>query len=59
LIQTDAPGLFKETSSGAVINKNNDALVQYKKKKEKARKIQELERRLSMIEDSLKKLGIL
>jgi hypothetical protein len=58
LIQTDVPGLYKETSSGALINKNNDALLQYKKKKEKARRLNELEKRMQDIELKLQKLGL-
>jgi len=56
LVQTDVPGLFKEISSGGLINKNNDALAQYKKQKQKDRKIQELEKRIEMIEFRLNQM---
>jgi hypothetical protein len=48
--KTEIPGLYKDESSGALINKNNEALHQYKKHKERDRKMKELEARIKRLE---------
>lgn len=46
--QTTVPGLFRD-DSGALINKNNDALLSYKAKKNESRKLKELEEKVDHI----------
>lgn len=42
LRKTEIPGLYKDSRSGAVINKDNSALQAYKSKKHRERKIDEI-----------------
>lgn len=53
--ETTVQGLFR-TDSGALINKNNDALQSYKKKKEQSKKMQELEQKVDIISDDINDL---
>lgn len=50
--ETTVEGLFR-TDNGAIINKNNDALLSYKKKKEQSKKMQELEQKVDMINNDI------
>lgn len=49
-IRTEIPGLYKDETTGAIINKNNDGLSQYKRRKLQDRKIIELEKRIETLE---------
>lgn len=42
LRKTEVAGLYKDTNSGAVINKDNSSLKAYKLKKHRERKIKEI-----------------
>ena len=53
---TDRPDLVRDTSTGAIINRNAEALVAYKKRKAQARKVQELDNRMSNIEQSVSEI---
>lgn len=50
--ETVVKGIFR-TDTGALINKNNDALVSYKRKKEQSRKMQELEQKVDTINEDI------
>lgn len=50
--ETTVQGLFR-TETGALINKNNDALVVYKKKKEQSKRMQELEQKVDIINEDI------
>jgi hypothetical protein len=50
--ETTVQGLFR-TDTGALINKNNEALVSYKRKKEQSKKMQELEKKVDTINDDI------
>jgi len=52
---TNIPGLYKDLSSGAIVNKDLSSLTAYKKKKEMFRKIQALEDRVDTLEKLIQK----
>jgi len=53
--KTDVPGIYK-SSEGVLVNKDNDALKAYKKRKEKERKIEELEQNVSAMKNDLEEI---
>jgi peptidoglycan hydrolase CwlO-like protein len=53
--KTDVPGIYK-SSEGVLINKDNEALKAYKKRKEKERKIEELEQNVSAMKNDLEEI---
>ena len=52
----DAPDLVKDLSSGAVLNTNVQALQAYRKRREKLNKTEQLEDRVTTIENTLNEL---
>lgn len=50
--KTEVPGLYK-TSDGYLINKDNDALLAYKMRKQQTKKMQDLEKDVSEIKSSI------
>jgi hypothetical protein len=57
-IKTDIPGVYRE-DSGALINRDNSSLLNYKSKKELNRKISSLEKKIDYLLDenhSIKKV---
>jgi hypothetical protein len=53
--KTDVPGIYK-SSEGVLINKDNEALNAYKKRKEKERKIEALEQNVSEMKNDLEEI---
>lgn len=53
LIPTDATGIYREASSGGLINTNKAALEAYKKKKQMNRAVAEMEVKQAQIEQKL------
>lgn len=60
--KTEVPGIYKE-SEGILINKDNDALMKYKKKKQlfrqKDARINTLEEQVSNLADSMEEIKTL
>lgn len=54
-LKTDLNGVYRQ-DSGALINKNNSALIEYKRKKQEASKMNKLEKQ---IEELLKDVNYL
>lgn len=52
----DAPDLVKDTSSGAVLNTNLKSLEAYKKQRDKAKKVEQLENRVMVLESKVQEL---
>ena len=52
----DAPDLVKDTSSGAVLNTNVQALEAYRRRREKLNKVDTLENRVASLEDTINEL---
>jgi hypothetical protein len=52
----NAPDLVKDLSSGAVLNTNVQALEAYRKRREKLNKTEQLENRVTTIENTLNEL---
>jgi len=53
--KTEVPGLYK-VSEGVLINKDNDALKAYKKRKAKERKIEALEEDVQSMKNDLQEI---
>lgn len=53
--KTEVPGMYK-VQEGIVINKDKEALALYKKKKEKARKVDRLEQEVMDIKTALEEI---
>lgn len=53
--KTDVPGVYKVTE-GVLINKDNDALKAYKLKKQKDRKINEIEEVVVSLRDDINEI---
>lgn len=53
--KTDVPGIYKMTE-GVLINKDNDALKAYKLKKQKDRKINEIEEVVVSLRDDINEI---
>lgn len=49
---TTVTGLFRD-DNGALINKNNDALLSYKAKKEQSRKLKDLEEKYKVLSNDI------
>lgn len=49
-IKTDVQGLYRSTETNAILNKDNKALLAYKKRKEQARLLSVIEKRLTKLE---------
>jgi hypothetical protein len=52
---TTVNGIFR-TDSGALINKNNDALLSYKRKKEQSRKMETLEKKVDEMTNDMNEI---
>jgi hypothetical protein len=52
---TTVSGIFR-TDSGALINKNNDALLSYKKKKEHMKRMEDLEKKVDEMTDDVNEI---
>jgi hypothetical protein len=52
----DAPDLVKDTRSGAILNTNVKALEAYRKKREKADKVDKLETKVISLEQNINEL---
>lgn len=52
----DAPDLVKDTSSGAVLNTNVQALEAYRRRREKLNKVDTLENKVASLEDTINEL---
>jgi len=52
----DAPDLVKDTSSGAVLNTNLKSLEAYRKQRDKAKKVEQLESRVMVLESTVQEL---
>lgn len=50
LIKTELQGLFRDKSSGALVNRDGTGLDSYKKAKQRNRRISHLEKRFEMLE---------
>lgn len=55
--KTEIPGLYKDDATGALINKDNNALTAYKKRKEMDRRIQMIEKRLESLESLIEQMS--
>ena len=54
-VPTDIPGIYK-SSNGSIINKDNDALKMYKLKKQKDKKINDLENAISDLRNDMQEI---
>lgn len=54
--QTEKAGLFRDTKTGAIINRDTKALHAYKKRKENAVRVKEHEEKIKRMEQSLSSL---
>lgn len=54
---TDVPGIFRDTSSGALINKNVNDLIAYRKKKRAAEIVNSLEETVSTQQKQIAELS--
>ena len=52
----DAPDLVKDTTSGAVLNTNVQALEAYRKRREKLSKVDALENKVASLEENINEL---
>lgn len=52
-IKTDIAGVYKDSSSGGLINKDNSALSAYKKQKEVLRRFKALENKIEELEHKI------
>ena len=56
LVKTDIQHIFRDESSGALINKNNPELNAYKQKKVQIRKMKKMETQIEMLEKRIEML---
>lgn len=56
-IKTEIPGLYKDETTGSLLNKDNASLTAYKKRKEMDRRIQMIEKRLESLENLIEKMS--
>jgi hypothetical protein len=54
LVKTDHPGYLKDTSSGAIINNDDDAYRRFQAAREASKKNNELCKRIDAVEGDLK-----
>jgi hypothetical protein len=54
--QTEKAGLFRDTKTGAIINRDTKSLRAYKKRKENANRVKEHEEKIRKMEQSLSAL---
>lgn len=54
LVKTDKPGYLKDTSTGAIINNDDDAYHRFKAAREASKKNNELCKRINAVEDDLR-----
>lgn len=59
LAKTDVPGFFKNTTTGAIINSNDDEYKKILATRNMAKKNNELARRVEILEKELKQLKAL
>ena len=52
-VKTDIEGLYKDQESGGLINKDNEALQAYKKRKQRLRQTQTMELRIAKLEEEV------
>jgi hypothetical protein len=56
LAKTDVPGFFKNTSTGAIINNNDDEYKKILNSRKMAKENRELARRVDILEKELKQI---
>jgi hypothetical protein len=54
-LKTDLPGIYRQ-ESGALINKNNSALMDYKRKRQESNKLNNIEIKLNSLTEEVNKL---
>jgi hypothetical protein len=48
-IKTEVEGIVRDTTNGALLNKNNDALVAYKRTKQKNAELEDMKRQVNTL----------
>jgi hypothetical protein len=54
--KTDVPGIYKDTRTGALINKDNTALKAYKMRKQKEMKLGQIEQEISGLKNDMQEI---
>jgi len=54
--KTDVPGIFKDTTNGALINRDNKALQAYKLRKKKEMKIDQIEVEITGLKNDMQEI---
>ena len=55
-LKTNIPGIYKSPISGAVLNKDNDALLAYKKKKIQDKKLASVEEDVKVLKKGISEI---
>lgn len=52
-IKTEVEGIFRDTTNGALLNKDNDSLTAYKRIKQKNAELEETKRKVNKLENDV------
>jgi hypothetical protein len=52
-IKTEIEGIIRDTTNGALLNKNNDSLSAYKKVKQKNAELEEMKMKMNVIDKEM------
>jgi len=58
-IKTEVEGIVRDTTNGALLNKDNDALVAYKRSKQKNAEIEDMKRQVNTLNSEVADVKLL
>jgi len=58
-IKTEVEGIVRDTTNGALLNKNNDALVAYKRIKQKNAELEDMKRQVNTLNSEVADVKLL
>lgn len=53
-VKTEIEGIYRDVNNGALLNKDNDALVAYKKMKQKNSELEQMKTKVNTLDEEIK-----
>lgn len=53
-VKTEVEGIYRDVSTGALLNKDNDALSAYKKMKQKNNELEQMKSKVNSLDEEIK-----
>lgn len=53
-VKTEIEGIYRDVNNGALLNKDNDALIAYKKMKQKNNELEQMKSKVNILDEEIK-----